>query len=47
MSVRTKRGIIGAIRFVSAESGRQFDERCVAALERVLRREQPELAVAV
>jgi HD-GYP domain-containing protein (c-di-GMP phosphodiesterase class II) len=28
------------------EAGRQFDERCVSALERVLAREAPELAVA-
>ena len=36
-----------AISLLREEAGRQFDERCVAALERVLRREQPELAVAV
>ena len=36
-----------ALSLLREEAGRQFDERCVAALERVLRREQPELAVAV
>ena len=36
-----------ALALLREEAGRQFDERCVAALERVLRREQPELAVAV
>ena len=37
----------GRSRSCTKRPGRQFDERCVAALERVLRREQPELAVAV
>jgi putative nucleotidyltransferase with HDIG domain len=36
-----------ALSLLREEAGRQFDERCVAALERVLRREQPELAVAI
>jgi HD-GYP domain-containing protein (c-di-GMP phosphodiesterase class II) len=36
-----------AVSLLREEAGKQFDERCVAALERVLRREQPELAVAV
>jgi putative nucleotidyltransferase with HDIG domain len=36
-----------ALSLLREEAGRQFDERCVAALERVLRREQPELALAV
>ena len=36
-----------ALSLVREEAGRQFDERCVAALERILSREQPELAAAV
>jgi len=36
-----------AISLLREEAGKQFDERCVSALERVLGREQPELAVAV
>ena len=36
-----------AISLLREEAGRQFDERCVAALERVLSRDQPELALAV
>ena len=36
-----------ALSLLHEEAGKQFDERCVAALERVLRREQPELALAV
>jgi putative nucleotidyltransferase with HDIG domain len=36
-----------AITLLREQAGRQFDERCVAALERVLRRELPRLAVAV
>jgi putative nucleotidyltransferase with HDIG domain len=36
-----------ALSLLREEAGRQFDERCVAALEQVLRREQPELALAV
>jgi putative nucleotidyltransferase with HDIG domain len=36
-----------ALALLREEAGRQFDERCVGALERVLHREQPELAVAV
>ena len=36
-----------AVALLHEEAGKQFDERCVAALERVLAREAPELAVAV
>jgi len=36
-----------ALQLLRQEAGRQFDERCVDALERVLARELPELAVAV
>jgi putative nucleotidyltransferase with HDIG domain len=36
-----------AVSLLRQEAGRQFDERCVSALERVLAREAPELAVAV
>lgn len=36
-----------ALSLLREEAGHQFDERCVAALEQVLRREQPELALAV
>ena len=36
-----------AVALLRSEAGRQFDERCVAALERVLANEEPELAVAV
>jgi HD-GYP domain-containing protein (c-di-GMP phosphodiesterase class II) len=36
-----------AVSLLRDEAGRQFDESCVAALERVLCREQPELALAV
>ena len=36
-----------AVGLLREEAGRQFDERCVAALESVLSREEPELALAV
>jgi HD-GYP domain-containing protein (c-di-GMP phosphodiesterase class II) len=36
-----------AIGLLRDEAGRQFDERCIDALERVLARECPELAIAV
>jgi putative nucleotidyltransferase with HDIG domain len=36
-----------ALELLRKQAGRQFDERCIAALERVLAREQPELALAV
>jgi HD-GYP domain-containing protein (c-di-GMP phosphodiesterase class II) len=36
-----------AIALLREETGAAFDERCVAALEAVLRREEPEPAVPV
>jgi putative nucleotidyltransferase with HDIG domain len=36
-----------AVGLLRSEAGKQFDERCVAALERILAHEAPELALAV